>query len=480
MTDARIREHKAIQRYLDEVCEQIRAKEMHEEIRLELTGHLEELAYEKLELAGQDDDSLGKNSPTDDAVEEAIGHAITRMGNPQTIGKRLHRVHRPKTDWGLLALAALLIGIGLMAMYALQELADPDNAVSWFPLLSNKLRFVAIGAAVLLVLYFVDYRKLKTLRWPIYAVAAGLFILARIGPIGIQMNGAYSWIIIGGIALDVSAIAPYLFLIAYAGYLASEKPASASMVGKLREYGKELGLFFAMPAYLYLLAPSLVSLAVHFVGASVLLLTRKQGWKRLLFYGTFFFSVLAFVIFAARGFTFNGASGSIMYQRWLNYLHLLVGDKSAEPLPSREFIRSAGLWGHGFGRRLEGLIYPYSENVVAYLVGSLGWAFGIGLAALVAAFVYRSVRIANQSMDPFARLLVIALSSVLAVKLVWTLLMSVGLLPFVSMAMPFIGYSGLQTVIEMAALGLLLSAFRRKDSIPLPRRERIEQAAPQR
>lgn len=90
------------QQFLDEVCAEIKAKKTHSEIRQELANHLEDLICEK-EEAG-----VPRN--------EAIAWAITQMGNPQTLGKELHQIHKPRVPWGLFGVIALLSAISLIGM----------------------------------------------------------------------------------------------------------------------------------------------------------------------------------------------------------------------------------------------------------------------------------------------------------------------------------------------------------------------------
>ncbi|RUS45223.1 FtsW/RodA/SpoVE family cell cycle protein [Cohnella sp. AR92] len=261
----------------------------------------------------------------------------------------------------------------------------------------------------------------------------------------------------------------------YAGYLAKEKQSFSGINEKLRAYAKELGLFYLLPAFFYATAPSLAALAVHFAGASVLLLTGKRGWRRLIVY----FSTFAFMVLAMAAFGFISIRHSIFYDRFQHYILTFGGghNEYGGAAYSVESIRSAGFWGHGFNARLDRLPFAYGENIFAYLISCLGWAFGIVLALLVAAFVYRSIRIVRQTKDPYARLLVTGLSSVIAVKFAWSMLMSFGLLPFVGVAMPLASYNGIvHTFFEMASIGLLLSVFRRKDSLPLLRAEKLREA----
>lgn len=466
MTNFTIGQHPEIQRFLDEVCGRIRAKEMHEEIRLELSTHLEELVLERLEREKHSEQQEPLNNGV---LEAAIEDALKQMGDSQTIGKQLHRVHKPKTDWSLLAITAAMVGIGLLAMYTLRHFAELS------PLFEKKLVYTGIGAMTMIGLYFVDYRKILRFRWLVYSIAVGLFLLAHSERFGVRMNGAEKWISIAGTTIDVASIAPYLFIIAYAGYFASEKLTFQRISKRSLAYAKELGFFYAVPAFLYATAPSLSSLAVHFFGASILLLTRKHGWMRLVLY----FSSFVFMVLAMAEFRFISIRQSIFYGRFENYIRIFTGGNRQldGSTISLENIRSAGFWGHGFNAQVGRLPYAFGENIFAYLIGSLGWAFGIALVLLVAAFVYRSICIVRQTKDPYARLLVTGLSSVIAVKFAWSMLMSFGLLPFVGVAMPLVSYNGIvHTFFEMASIGLLLSVFRRKDIIPHPRAEKLREA----
>lgn len=467
-----IRNREDVRRYLDEICGRVRAREKHDEIRRELAGHLEDLVADKLDSLGEAvDDGADRQVREDEAVREAI----RQMGDARLIGKRLNRVHKPKTDWSLVALSAVLIGIGLFAMYTVQGAFEPGGVYDSVSFLKNKIVFSALGLGAMAALYFFDYRKLRSLVWPLYITASLLMLLTRFETFGgAVVNGAHTWIRIADIAIDTTAVAPYLFAIAYAGYLVSGGPTNASgRYGKWGGYAKEMALFYGVPAYLYLIAPSLISLAVHVAGMSIVLLSTRGGWKRWLGYCVVFAGAVVYLFQSIWRYGFYS-------QRLENYLRSLVDpDSPFNPASySLKIIQTAGLWGHGFGEVPKNrLPYPHSENVVAFLIYGWGWIAGALLAALVVFFILRSARIAGQAKEPFARLLVLGMASILSIKLAWSLLMSVGLLPYVGITLPFIGYNGFNTVVELAAMGVILGVYRRKNSIRHASGERTPEAA---
>ena len=94
-----------IQAYINQVCSQVRFRDVHQDIRLELETHINEAIEEYL--------SQGSS-------EEELLKAIAQMGDPETIGKELNQVHaQARLDCP--AAFFLFINIGLLAMYIIQK-----------------------------------------------------------------------------------------------------------------------------------------------------------------------------------------------------------------------------------------------------------------------------------------------------------------------------------------------------------------------
>ena len=86
--------HDRLEEYLDSVCEQIRWKRAREGTVQELRTHLLDQTDAYLEL-GMDEDAAALES-------------VRQMGDPVETGVLLDRIHRPKPQWGLLALTVAL------------------------------------------------------------------------------------------------------------------------------------------------------------------------------------------------------------------------------------------------------------------------------------------------------------------------------------------------------------------------------------
>ena len=73
---------KEIQAYIDEVCSQVRFKDVHQDVKLELKTHIQEITEEYLTQGFSE--------------KEAIAQALAQMGSAHTVGKQLNQVHKPK------------------------------------------------------------------------------------------------------------------------------------------------------------------------------------------------------------------------------------------------------------------------------------------------------------------------------------------------------------------------------------------------
>ena len=93
-----MQEHKTIQSFLDVVAEQIRWKRARPVVTTELERHLEDQ----------------RDAFAEEGFENAEELAVKEMGDPVTVGTELDRVHRPKPQWGIIALTIALGLVGVL------------------------------------------------------------------------------------------------------------------------------------------------------------------------------------------------------------------------------------------------------------------------------------------------------------------------------------------------------------------------------
>lgn len=147
-----------IQAYLEAVREQIRWKRARPVLIQELERHLED----------QRDAFLGDGK----SPEEAERLAVLDMGDPVTVGTELDAVHRPRPQWGLLGLTFALAVIGAVLRMTFRHSCPGPDFI-------KTLASLGLGTAALLGMYFLDVSRLVRHGRAVYigALAAGLLTL---------------------------------------------------------------------------------------------------------------------------------------------------------------------------------------------------------------------------------------------------------------------------------------------------------------
>ena len=154
-----------IQAYLEAVQSQIRWKRARPVLIQELERHLED----------QRDDLLKEGKP----AEEAERLAVEDMGDPVTVGTELDAVHRPRPQWGLLALTFALAAAGAFLRTAFHQVGG-DHSTAHTAALVKALISLGLGTAAMLGVYFLDVSRLVRHAWAAYIGALALPVLCRV------------------------------------------------------------------------------------------------------------------------------------------------------------------------------------------------------------------------------------------------------------------------------------------------------------
>ncbi|MEK3725254.1 FtsW/RodA/SpoVE family cell cycle protein [Paenibacillus sp. FSL H8-0034] len=419
----------AVRQYLQKVCKQVNARELHPEIKLELQSHIQELVEEQI--------SVGLER------EQAIEIAIRQMGDPLLVGDQLNKAHKARIDWSLLGLITIFIGIGMLAMYAV-ELVSYRN----YSFFMNKITYSIIGIICMLGLCFWDYRKLLP-----YSKALYIIILLAMGwglLFGQQVNGA-PYFSLGFIRFNFLAISPFLLILSLAGMMASS--------WKKQAFSLKIAVYVLIPSVLYGFGNSLISLMIFLTGFSIMYLSLQKHIGKLLCY------IVPLLIIV---FVLSVGTNAQRIERFFAYTNPYNDPQGSGymVIQSMQSIHSAGWWGHGFAAVASTLPTIESEMLFTYLIYSLGWIAGIGLGALALIFLIRLASIAGKVTDLYGSLAVKGFLAMFTIEFIWSMLMSFGVLPITGVSIPFISNGGMLTLVQMASIGIILSIYRQKNRIP--------------
>ncbi|HDZ60042.1 MAG TPA: hypothetical protein ENH44_04560, partial [Actinobacteria bacterium] len=149
-------------------------------------------------------------------------------------------------DYALLAAVAGLVIYGMVIIYSATH-ADPDLPSSFYYV---KLQTVAaaLGALLMAVIAFTDYRGLRRYRTHIYVSVLAIVMLVYI--VGSAAQGSQRWINLGVFNLQPSEMAKIGMVVVLAAYLA-ERPRGEM---EIRTTLTTLG-YVSLPAVLVFMEP---------------------------------------------------------------------------------------------------------------------------------------------------------------------------------------------------------------------------------
>ncbi len=429
-----------INEYVTNVCSQVRAYEMHPDIRTELENHILELA-----------DDLQTNSPNL-TYEEALKAAITQMGDPKMVGTRLDRIHRPRTDWSLVTVIVILLSMALITMYSAEKSLLFRSSVHPFELFDKKIIFVAIGLIFLVGVRLIDYRKIKNLSNVIYWSMLVLMIVTM--QFGLTVNGIQNYLSLFGFRIPIMSLSPYVLIIALCGLLFKEE--------NNHHPWKQWATYVFPPMVLFMLNPDFTLMLFYFIAAFVLFAAAYKSWLfRILVPITHFVLILLFIFFKP--------SHSSLKSRLASYLDSYSDPQGAGymAVQSSKIIREAGWLGQGIGTPNSVLPNLHSDAIYTYIIFSFGWLGGLVLVWTVLALMFRIIVTARKVKDDYGKQIIIVLGLFLSMKFIWSIGMALGWLPWTSVQLPFLSFGGSDLIADMMAVGLIMGIYRRKDIIRL-------------
>ncbi|MCF8565361.1 putative lipid II flippase FtsW [Alicyclobacillus tolerans] len=158
-------------------------------------------------------------------------------------------------------------------------------------------------------------------------------------------------------------------------------------------------------------------------------------------------------------------SSSYRAQRITSFLHPFAhsGGSSYQLLQGLTGVAAGGWFGRGFDMSLEKtgfLPAPQTDFVFPVFVEEWGLIGAITLLVLFGVLIWRGFAIARHAPDRFSALLSIGLTSMITIMALINLGAVTGLMPVTGIPLPFISYGGTSLVVNLGAVGMLLSISR--------------------
>ena len=401
-------------KYLESVCLKIKSKRAHNQIKEELYAHIEEKKKDYIKCG--------------DSEKIAEEKALRDMGSSDILGEELNKVHKEKFNYRILITVSLLIITGIITMYSLRESAYRYFA-NEYVFINNMIIYITLGIGVCLLISFFDYRKIKNKSVHLYIVSIALFMVLLL--FNSPVNNINSWINIGPISINVRDLAVNIFLISLVGIFKDIKwDTKKGMI-----YGVILS--FIPLGLLMILKYSLGVAIVYTVTLSFLLYISTKNRK--LTFGLMFIFIIALILIYSQN-------------NYDSYLHNIT----------KELLESSVLIGKGTGVKLDIIPYNISDCIIASLIYSFGWAFGILVLSLVLFLIISVYKISEKICDIYGKRLIVVISTIFTCQYVLGFLYNFGILNFYSISIPFISYGLSNIIISFLGIGIIMNIYKGK------------------
>ncbi len=350
-------------------------------------------------------------------------------------------------DLQLAVYAALLVVTGLVMAYtnSVETGRTPLEAGTTF---TRGLMWAGISLVAFIVATAFDYRWLKTLAWPIYALQLGLLVLTL--AIGDGVGGSARWIAVGPLTFQFSELAKVLMIIVLANYLTANQH-------RLDRLSTILGacILAVPPLGLIMLQPDLGTSLVFAGILAGMLWMSGASLKWLLSLAAIGLAVIPFAwTYVLRD-----------YQK-VRLTAFLSADKDVQGAgyqlyQSQIAIGSGGWMGKGLtnGTQAQGDVLPVqtTDFVFAILAEELGFIGAMVLFGLFVLLLWRILTAGWRSKDPFGTLFASGLASMILFQLLVNVGMVMGIMPITGIPLPFVTHGGASLVSMAIGLGIIQS-----------------------
>ena len=387
-------------------------------------------------------------------------------------------------DYPLMVITLVLLLIGLVMLLSAStpsSLAETGDSYSIF---RKQASFAVVGAVIGVGISFLNYRIIesKFIQRCLYVLCIVMTLSVLV--LGVSSGGARRWIAIPGLfTFQPSEIIKIAIILFYAGYLPTLKDKVKNTNGFIKKYWNG----FLWP--IILIGSLLVSILVIQNHLSVCILIFFIVGAQMLVSGMINsrFVIASIIILLIFGLFAGGVYGIYSLVNSKNEVTVEETDESGFNFRSERIkvwldpdsnltgtgwqinqsfyaIGSGGLFGVGLGNSNQKNLYipePHNDFIFAVVAEETGFVGCVFIIFLFIMFIWRGLIIAMNASDMEGTLLAVGATTLIGMEAIINIAVVTGTIPVTGMALPFFSYGGTALVVNLIAVGLLISVSRK-------------------
>jgi len=344
-------------------------------------------------------------------------------------------------DWTLLTATLTLAAVGLIAIYGIGVSHEPADLFPFYKQLAATL----LGLVAIAVLVSLDYRQLKAFSFFIY-LGGGLLLLSVLF-FGHTIRHTQGWFRLGGLSFQPVEIAKVTLTIYLAALFARRSHGRLNW----REFGLSGCATLLYAAFVFLQPDFGSGMVLIGIWGLLSLFARlpRRAWL-----------ILPLIALVLGGIIWSVGFKPYQRERILTFLHPGADPQGASynAAQARIAIGSGGWFGKGIGEGSQARLRFLPEAATDFMFAVIGEELGfVGVLVVLGLFLlilYRFIRLAEESGEDFAALLLIGLGAGFLIHIIVNGGMNLGIMPITGLPMPFLSAAASSLTVAFISIGL--------------------------
>jgi rod shape determining protein RodA len=360
--------------------------------------------------------------------------------------------------WGLFLVTCVLLTVGVAFIHSASYKIATGTYDGYA---SRQLQWVAYGLGLFFTLLFISYRDIGKLSPLIYI--ASLAGLAAVFVFGVTVKGSQRWIPLGGVRVQPSEFMKLAIIVVLARYAARGQ--------NLKEFRSLIvpGILCLIPMALIAKQPDMGTTMVFVPIYFGIMYVGGAAKKHLL--------LLAALGLALTPVLWFGVLKDYQKGRLVAFVNPESSDyrlsEGYHVIQSKVAVGSGGFTGkgYGFGTQNTHAVLPERHTDFVFSVVGEEWGFAgcIFVLGLLFGIMLLCLDVAYSTNDPFGRLIVVGVATMIFVQTVVNVGMTIGLMPITGLTLPLMSFGGSSLMTSMAGLSLVMNVALRKVETLVPR-----------
>ncbi len=356
-------------------------------------------------------------------------------------------------EYDLLLLAAVLclLGLGIVMVYSASSVMAAKNFHDGAYFLKRQFLFAILGCGITYVTMQTDYTLLKKWAVPLLGISLLLLVLVLIPGIGGKVKGASRWIRLPGFNLQPAEVLKITMIMYMAYSIEKKQDRIQSLTAGFLPYMLVLMVILG----LLLKQPDMGSALT--IGAVTILMLLAAGTRLSFLSGT--------ALLASPLVVYLVVKSPYRLQRIKAFLNPEQDPTGSgwQIIQSKYAFGAGGFLGQGLGEGKQKLFYlpeAHTDFILSVVAEELGF---LGVIVVIGFFFFlisRSMRVAAIAKDAYGRFLALGITVLFGIQASVNMCVVTGLVPTKGLALPFLSYGGSSLLMNMFAVGLLLSISR--------------------